>query len=116
MRFQPWALILVPDKSGGLNGSTQHSARTHLALKTRAKNARWVRSAETLTWLGFDRGQSNRSVLPGKALRNQRDGWCCIDRLSWHDLSGVIVQTSGFLPSLASHIASPSQTLLGVQC
>jgi hypothetical protein len=23
-----------------------------------------------------------------KALPNQRAGWCCIDRLSWHDKSG----------------------------
>src|ERR1700676_5747463 len=30
----------TPDKRGGLNGSTQHSARTHLALKTKAKSAR----------------------------------------------------------------------------
>jgi hypothetical protein len=27
-------------KRGGLNGSTQHSTRTHLALKTKAKIAR----------------------------------------------------------------------------
>jgi hypothetical protein len=39
---------------GGLNGSTQHSARTHLALKTKGKIARYVRSAGTLPWLGFD--------------------------------------------------------------
>jgi hypothetical protein len=31
---------LSPDKRGGLNGSTQHSARTHFALKTKAKIAR----------------------------------------------------------------------------
>jgi len=30
----------TPDKSGGLNGSTQHLAQTHLALKTKAKIAR----------------------------------------------------------------------------
>ncbi len=29
-----------PEKSGGLNGSTQYSARTQLALKTKAKIAR----------------------------------------------------------------------------
>jgi hypothetical protein len=29
----------IPDKSGGFNGSTQHSARTHFALKTKAKIA-----------------------------------------------------------------------------
>jgi hypothetical protein len=29
---------LTPDKSGGLNGSTQHSSRTRLALKTKAKS------------------------------------------------------------------------------
>jgi hypothetical protein len=30
----------TPDKSGGLNGSTQHSDRTYLALKTKTKIAR----------------------------------------------------------------------------
>ena len=30
----------VPDWLGGLKGSTQHSAGTHLELKTKAKNAR----------------------------------------------------------------------------
>jgi hypothetical protein len=29
---------LLPDYRGGLNGSTQHSGRTHLALKTKAKS------------------------------------------------------------------------------
>jgi len=33
-------LGLVPGKRGGLNGSTQHSARTHLVLKTKVKIAR----------------------------------------------------------------------------
>src|SRR6266852_4261870 len=56
-------------KRGGLNGSTQHSARTHLALKTRAEIAREVRSVGTLPWLGFDRVQPNRSVLQGKYCR-----------------------------------------------
>ena len=43
----------VPDKRGGFNRSPQHSARTHLALKTKAKNACRIRSAGTLSWLGF---------------------------------------------------------------
>jgi hypothetical protein len=30
----------TPDKSGGLNGSTQHSDRTYFALKTKTKIAR----------------------------------------------------------------------------
>ena len=33
-------LLYFSDFAGGLNGSTQHSARTHLALKTKAKIAR----------------------------------------------------------------------------
>src|SRR6266403_2201819 len=66
---------LTPDKSGGLNGSTQHSSRTRLALKTKAKSHARVRSAGTLPWLGFDRGQPNRSLLPGKHCRiNALDG------------------------------------------
>src|SRR5712664_3345425 len=60
---------IVPERPGGLNGSTQHSARTHLALKTRAKIAREVRSVGTLPWLGFDRVQPNRSVLQGEYCR-----------------------------------------------
>jgi hypothetical protein len=31
---------LGPDKSGGLNGWTQHSTRTQFAVKTKAKTAR----------------------------------------------------------------------------
>src|SRR5882672_1231406 len=66
---------VTPDKSGGLNGSTQHSSRTRLALKTKAKSLARVRSAGTLPWLGFDRGQPNRSLLPGKHCRiNALDG------------------------------------------
>src|SRR6266403_4656911 len=70
-----WNLAVSPDKRGGLNGSTQHSSRTRLALKTKAKSLARVRSAGTLTWLGFDRGQPNRSLLPGKHCRiNALDG------------------------------------------
>src|SRR5882724_9284699 len=65
----------TPDKRGGLNGSTQHSSRTRLALKTKAKSLPRVRSAGTPPWLGFDRGQPNRSLLPGKHCRiNALDG------------------------------------------
>src|SRR6188472_3484787 len=51
--------------SGGFNGSTQHSSRTRLALKTKAKSLARVRSAGTLPWLGFDRGQPNRALPLG---------------------------------------------------
>ena len=76
--------------AGGLNGSTQHSSRTRRALKTKAKSLARVRSAGTLPWLGFDRGQPNRPLLLGKALSAQHLRWCCIDRLSWHDLRGTM--------------------------
>src|SRR6266853_1521750 len=33
-------IIFMADNRGGLNGSTQHSARSHIALKTKAKIAR----------------------------------------------------------------------------
>jgi hypothetical protein len=59
---------LVPDKRGGLNGSTQHSGRTHLALKTKAKIAGWVRSVGTST--------AKQMGSSGEALSNQRIGWC----------------------------------------
>jgi hypothetical protein len=65
----------APDKRGGLNGSTQHSGRTRLALKTKARSLARVRSAGTLPWPGFDRVQPNRSLLPGKHCRiNALDG------------------------------------------
>ena len=54
--------------AGGLNGSTQHLRRTRLALKTKTKSLAGVRSAGTLTWLGFDPGQPIGSLLPGEAL------------------------------------------------
>src|SRR6266849_5109295 len=50
-------LLEMSGNRGGLNGSTQHSSRTRLALKTKAKSLARVRSAGTLPWLGFDRGQ-----------------------------------------------------------
>ena len=53
---------------GGLNRSTQHSTRTHLALKTKAKIACQVRSAGTRPWLGFDQAQPNRSVPQGSIV------------------------------------------------
>src|SRR4030095_3739795 len=59
---------LAPDLSGGLNSSMQHSSRTRLALKTKAKSLARVRSAGTLPWLGFDRAQPNRSLLPGSIV------------------------------------------------
>src|SRR4029453_17069609 len=59
---------LAPDLSGGLNRSMQHSSRTRLALKTKAKSLARVRSAGTLPWLGFDRAQPNRSLLPGSIV------------------------------------------------
>src|SRR5216683_6137850 len=65
-----------------LNGSTQHSSRTRLALKTKAKSLARVRSAGTLPWLGFARAQPNGSVPQGKYCRVNRFRWCCIDRLS----------------------------------
>jgi len=61
--------IHFSDYGGDLKGSTQHSSRTRLALKTKGKSLARVRSAGTLPWLGFDRKQPNRSVLPGKHYR-----------------------------------------------
>jgi len=65
----------MSDFLGGLNGSTQHSGRTRLALKTKAKSLSRARSSGTLPWLGFDRVQTNRSLLPGKQCQiNTLDG------------------------------------------
>jgi hypothetical protein len=49
-----------------LNGSTQHSGRAQLALKTKSKSLARVRSAGTLSWLGFGRVMPNRSILSEK--------------------------------------------------
>ena len=65
----------MPNFDGGLNRSTQYSGQTQLALKTKAKSLARVGSAGTLPWLGFDRVQSNRSLLLGKHCRiNALDG------------------------------------------
>jgi hypothetical protein len=65
----------VSNKDGGLNRSTQHSGRTQLALKTKAKSLAGVRLAETLPWLDFDRVEPNRSLRPVKHYRiNALDG------------------------------------------
>lgn|SRR5690242_616103 len=70
-----FSLVLASDFGGGLNGSTQHSVRTQLILKTKAESLAGVRSAGTLPWLGFDRAQPNRSLLSGKHCRiNSLDG------------------------------------------
>src|SRR5882762_10417512 len=59
----------VHGKRGGLNRSTQHSSRTRLTLKTKVKSLTRVDQRETLPWLGFDRGQPNRLLLPEKPCR-----------------------------------------------
>jgi hypothetical protein len=60
----------LPDKSGGLNGSMQHSSRTRLALETKPKSLVRVKSAGTLPWLGFDRVQSNGSFSRGSIVES----------------------------------------------
>src|ERR1700693_283308 len=55
---------------GGLKGSMQHSSRTRLALKTKAKSLARVRSAGTRPWLGFDRVQPNGSLAPGSIVES----------------------------------------------
>ena len=65
-----WFLKLdLSDFPGGLKGSTQHSARTRLVLKTKAKSLGMARSDRTWPWLGFDQVQANRPVLPWKDYR-----------------------------------------------
>jgi hypothetical protein len=59
----------VTGNAGAFHGSTQHPVRTRFALKTKAKSLARVRSVGTLPWLGFDRVQPNRSLLPGKHCR-----------------------------------------------
>ena len=72
-----------PVKHGSLDGSTQHSGRTRLALKTKAKSLARARSAGALPWLGFDRVPPKKVGSPGEVLWDQLIRWCCVDRLSW---------------------------------
>ncbi len=77
----------VLDKRGGLNGSTK------------AKSLARVRSAGTLPWLGFDRGQPNRSLLPRKHCRiNALDGVASTgpERAGYDWLSVVVLVYRGF--------------------
>src|SRR4030095_4624976 len=84
---------LAPDLSGGLNRSMQHSSRTRLALKTKAKSLARVRTAGTLPWLGFDRAQPNRSLLPGSIVDSTH--WMVLRRPS--EPAAVIGEVPRFL-------------------
>src|SRR6476646_7856965 len=43
---------------------------------------------ETPLWLGSGGAEPYRSVLRREALSTQQSEWCCVDRLSWHDVTG----------------------------
>jgi hypothetical protein len=64
--------VVVPDLSGGFNGSTQHSARTHSASKTEAKSAGWVISAGASSWLRFRRVSQTGRFFKGTYRRIYR--------------------------------------------
>ena len=56
------------DNRGGVNGSTQHSARTRTALKTIAKSAHQVRITQNAVLVWVQRVELNKSVSLGKSL------------------------------------------------
>ena len=61
------------DFPGGVNGSTQHSARTRIALKTRAKSAHQVRITQNaiLAWVSASRSKQVR--FPGEVIVGPTD-------------------------------------------
>jgi hypothetical protein len=68
----------VSGKGGDLNGSTQHQARTHLALKTRAKSLVRVRSDGTLPRLGFVQVKPNTWFSRGSIAESAQ--WMVLHR------------------------------------
>ena len=59
--------------AGGVNGSTQHSARTRIASKTRAKSAHQVRIIQNviLAWVSASRAKQVR--FPGEVIVGPTD-------------------------------------------
>ena len=99
-------------KRGGLNGSTQHSARTRLVLIPKAKSLGVGRSDGTRPWLGFDQVQANRPVLLWKDYRIR---WrvlhrCVEPQKSYNqpprNLSGVLIRVGAFKQLI---LASPKK-------
>ena len=72
-RSSPVPGLHFSDYRGGLNGSTQHSARTRIALKTRAKSAHQVRITQNaiLAWVLASRSKQVR--LPGEVIVGPTD-------------------------------------------
>jgi hypothetical protein len=62
-------VLYFSEKCGGLNGSTQHSGRTPLVLKTKAESLASLGSAKTSPWLGFVWVQPTDHFSRGKYCR-----------------------------------------------
>jgi len=71
-------VIHLPDEFGGLNRSMQRSARTHMALKTKAESAGQVRSAEHYPGSGFSRVPPNRRPARGSIVESTN--WMVLHR------------------------------------
>jgi hypothetical protein len=83
------ALSYLNFSRGGLNGSTQHSLEVLSAGISKAKFVReqWFKKSTPL--FRSNPVQPKRSAPFEEHYRINRLEGCCIDRLSWHCLSGL---------------------------
>src|SRR5215813_10141133 len=72
----------MSDLPGGFNGSMQHSARTGIALKTRAKSAPQGQITQNAILARFSASRAKQLRFPGEVLWYALFRWCCVDRLN----------------------------------
>jgi hypothetical protein len=76
----------VPDKRGGLNGSTQHHLEVRLQESQQLESFASADSSGTPSWLGVTDYSRTFRFSYREALSDQQLKECCIDRLSWQRL------------------------------
>ena len=86
-----WVSQSSPGKSGGLNGSTQHSPEVLSAGVLMAKFVRERRFKKNTALFRSNRVQPKGSGLFEKLYRMNRLERCCVDRLSWQRLTENLV-------------------------
>jgi hypothetical protein len=82
-------MVHFSDKSGGLDGSTQHQLKVHLREPRTLELFASVKSNKNTTLYRINEYKSGRAARHEEALSNQPIRGCCIDRLSSQRLSGV---------------------------
>src|SRR5215472_5108364 len=65
----------------------QHSARTGIALKTRAKSAPQGQITQNAILARFSASRAKQLRFPGEVLWYALFRWCCVDRLNRHGKS-----------------------------